>query len=1565
MPAANIILPPSLGVNGWTPYTRDANAVIVTDAMNNAAIQAEINNHGRQLAFDEGDTWNGINLVESRSRDYIWSGNPTSGRRPKLNVDAENNGLRIVVGTNNLTVRIIGLHFDGRETGDPGDDYLANDRRAIMVAMGNNLSSGGRGSLHLIIEDCVFEYFDTFIFLQDLICRSGGLAAGRITGHVRRCLFRWCNARTSHSIPIKPEGLGENFLFIDNSFDHCGYIESRDEDNPRGASYGPNASKEEHNIYNASWGAGIIIQNNWMTNYAANSAQLRSGGQFDYNIQSQGAMGTGGTLGTNKYFTSHVGNILLDTEDYNSEESAGVGCHVFSTRSSTQVAENILYRKGGSNTNQRAIEVGGSSAGTGTLRNNASFGFGQLASDSNGKGVFIRNSTEKNGVDGNGYIKTFDDSAWPAVTESMINTRFARQRGQWRPLIDHVADFQNTVRALAEAAMQGAGFTTELPALTWSDNIATPPGPGGLNVGSSTTNIPPTVNAGADQVIVQPTATATLTGDASDPDGTISTHLWEFVSGPATPSITSASSASTGVTGLSAAGLYTFRYTATDDDGASRSDVMNIRVNAAPVNNPPTITSITPAGSLQLPGAQATLTAVDADGDGTVVTRLWEYVSGPTQTPTIDGSSTATATVSGFTVAGAHTFRYTVTDNGGAQTATTITIEILPAEVAAAPTCSAGTDQTLFLPHGRLLLVGTDEASDGGGKSLREGDLDQDGDVDDNDLGIMFSNFTGPGGTGKTQAQGDLDNDADVDDADFGIAFSNWTGPGRQITARKWEYISGPSDLTLADDTAQTAQATGFTLPGAHVFRYTVTDEDGLQASATVTYTFRERPAGTTLDSTQWQGYATADHATPDNPIEGLTGMIDLARLPDAWKATVQDNGEDIRVTTGADVELPMKVLNWSYNGGSPTGWLLFRDTRTIEGGETIRIWAGYQGSAPATAYADHETYGANAIADSDTLAYWLDGAGRDTSVTQATTTDSGGLVAGTYQSPVGLSTLFDGSNDYATAAVPIDQDQAALTISCLIQPGGSTAVSRALVARWGDGGEDETQSFLLEGTNASTNRPKFSIGGELGTTSVTASTALTGGQWNHLVAVYNGTTAKVYINGVERGSAAAELGEVDPGINLYQTILGSMVSGGTRSAYFHSLLSHVRIDAVARSADWIVATHAMALDNAAYWGSWTYSGTGTSSGTTDYKAAIEAALNTAGGAYTTSASNMRFSPLRLTGTDMDFSIQATKPLRALPDRPHNPADENDAAIVVASGATGTIGGVNGFGQINASLNHSGITVNGGSGAITLDRLDVRNAAFKQIRIYRPATLTRIRVSSEAPTDDAQTRIRPMALRISLSQSGNAGTVSVQDLEIGRFYGSTEGQTVKISHATRINLDGMRTPILDNATLYSLVMGELLDTVKVTNSVLPRKATHFPDLTDGSSEIVRLMIFSNVAFTNLDLQDYCHDQLMAQAILYHQCIFQNVQTAAVRDHTPAAKLVSRFFVDCRLETDQAASIITHEDGASTLLGKLRHANTVLVTRGSGAWTTPSDWSASEIDLPAGLRDISTIAGLLL
>lgn len=96
-------------------------------------------------------------------------------------------------------------------------------------------------------------------------------------------------------------------------------------------------------------------------------------------------------------------------------------------------------------------------------------------------------------------------------------------------------------------------------------------------------------------------------------------------------------------------------------------------------NVPPTV-SAGPDQSITLPVNQITLYGSASDADGTIASQVWTKVSAPTP----DNSSFSSTTVlsplvTGLTVAGAYTFRLTVTDNGGANADDLITITVLNA----------------------------------------------------------------------------------------------------------------------------------------------------------------------------------------------------------------------------------------------------------------------------------------------------------------------------------------------------------------------------------------------------------------------------------------------------------------------------------------------------------------------------------------------------------------------------------------------------------------------------------------------------------------------------------------------------------------------------------------------------------------------------------------------------------------------------------------------------------------------------------------------------------------------
>lgn len=112
---------------------------------------------------------------------------------------------------------------------------------------------------------------------------------------------------------------------------------------------------------------------------------------------------------------------------------------------------------------------------------------------------------------------------------------------------------------------------------------------------------PPVVDAGLPAIITLPDDEAFLTGTATDSDGSVVSTLWTKVLGPAGGNIVSPNTLST-IIDLLLEGSYLFKLTATDNDGFTGEDTVNVTVSPAIVPSSLIISSSIP----------------DIDGDGTL-----------------------------------------------------------------------------------------------------------------------------------------------------------------------------------------------------------------------------------------------------------------------------------------------------------------------------------------------------------------------------------------------------------------------------------------------------------------------------------------------------------------------------------------------------------------------------------------------------------------------------------------------------------------------------------------------------------------------------------------------------------------------------------------------------------------------------------------------------------------------------------------------------------------------------------------------------------------------------------
>jgi major membrane immunogen (membrane-anchored lipoprotein) len=384
-----------------------------------------------------------------------------------------------------------------------------------------------------------------------------------------------------------------------------------------------------------------------------------------------------------------------------------------------------------------------------------------------------------------------------------------------------------------------------------------------VTVNNAAANQVPNANAGANRTITLPVRSSALNGSgSSDADGTVAGYLWEQTGGPSASTLSATNTASITVGDL-VAGIYTYRLTVTDNDGAIATDIVRVTVNAAvneaPVANAGANRTITlPTNSINLNGSAS------ADADGTIASYLWQQVTGPAAS-TLSATNSANIIVSNLQP-GVYTYRLTVRDNDNATATDVVTVTVNAAAANQAPVANAGANRTITLPTNSVNLNGSASA-------------DADGTI----AGYLWQQLTGPSAstlsstTAANIAVSNLragvytyrltvrDNDnatanatvavtvnAAVNQAPVANAGANRTvtlpaksttlsgaassDPDGTITSYLWQQVSGPSASALSATNGVNITVSNLQL-GVYTYRLTVRDNNNASATATVTVT--------------------------------------------------------------------------------------------------------------------------------------------------------------------------------------------------------------------------------------------------------------------------------------------------------------------------------------------------------------------------------------------------------------------------------------------------------------------------------------------------------------------------------------------------------------------------------------------------------------------------------------------------------------------------------------------------------------------------------------------------------
>lgn len=224
-------------------------------------------------------------------------------------------------------------------------------------------------------------------------------------------------------------------------------------------------------------------------------------------------------------------------------------------------------------------------------------------------------------------------------------------------------------------------------------------------------NIPPTANAGADQVVTLPTSVVNLSGSGNDLDGTITNYLWTKISGPSSNYIVNTGSPATAVSGL-IQGIYQFELKVTDNNGAIAKDTMRVVVNPEIIINIPPHANAGADQAITLPVDSLILSGQGSDADGTIIKYLWTKISGPSNI--IIKNSSAASTIVSSLVQGVYQFELKVTDNSGGTAADTMQVTVKTAVIVnIPPVANAGLDQSITLPTNFTTLAGKATDVDG------------------------------------------------------------------------------------------------------------------------------------------------------------------------------------------------------------------------------------------------------------------------------------------------------------------------------------------------------------------------------------------------------------------------------------------------------------------------------------------------------------------------------------------------------------------------------------------------------------------------------------------------------------------------------------------------------------------------------------------------------------------------------------------------------------------------------------------------------------------------------------
>jgi hypothetical protein len=152
-------------------------------------------------------------------------------------------------------------------------------------------------------------------------------------------------------------------------------------------------------------------------------------------------------------------------------------------------------------------------------------------------------------------------------------------------------------------------------------------------------------------------------------------------------------------------------------------------------------------------------------------------------------------------------------------------------------------------------------------------------------------------------------------------------------------------------------------------------------------------------------------------------------------------------------------------------------------------------------------------------------------------------------------SVTFNGTTQYASIPYDSSLNPAQVTIEAWAKPTGGSGTARTIAAS-----QDTNKGYLLG--IGSDNKWRFTVGTGSATNVAASSSTVTLNSWAHLVGTYDGTTARLYVDGVQAGSTTT-----GSSINTTRAFgIGATNSGGSWAGFFPGSIDEVAVYTAALS---------------------------------------------------------------------------------------------------------------------------------------------------------------------------------------------------------------------------------------------------------------------------------------------------------------------------------------------------------------------------------------------------------------